>query len=410
MAEMFKPTALQSAMGMRPYFQTTRGGRIEASPYSEKGVVQYSVVPPLVNAAPTGLGGLLGIDVPVDTIGGLIGDQLTAPVDFGSRLKDARREGGLAQLSGMLMGLAQPIRRGESRLMNSMMLGQKMGQQAEAEATGRINTEIAVDKYNRERAKSNALTAAMKTAFGDNATSMRLDDIALPEQFQRLPVEKQRDIKKSIVFERLGDAVSALNPEQAETFYDRSKTFYEKAFEGELKPAEYRKASLELGKTFADKEVDDRIKVVQSARRLTNLGDSGNPMDDIAMIFEFMKTLDPASIVRDSEVGMVRAAGGLHQRLLSLLGDASGRGALSGPLRKALQNTAIELAEIVEQDYQNAVTKQKAYAEEAQLDPRLAIGSRETLGIQDLLDFRENIKLTDQEMTTLQDYYSGGAQ
>jgi len=133
-------------------------------------------------------------------------------------------------------------------------------------------------------------------------------------------------------------------------------------------------------------------------------------MDDIAMIFEFMKTLDPASIVRDSEVGMVRAAGGLHQRLLSLLGDASGRGALSGPLRKAIQNTAIELAEIVESDYQQAVQKQKDFAVEAELDPRLAIGSRETLGVQDLLDFRETIKLTNQEMTTLQDYYSGGAQ
>ena len=407
---MFKPSPLQTSMGMRPYFTTSRGERIESSPYGD-GVVGYSVMPPLVQAAQQGMGGLLEAEVPVDgTIGSLLGDQLNPPVDFGSRLKDARREGGLAQLSGMLMGLATPTRRGESRLMNSMMLGQKMGQQAEAEATGRINTEIAVDKYNRERRKSNALTAAMKTAFGEGATNMRLEDIQLPEQFARLPEDKQRDIKKSIVFERLGDAVSALNPEQAETFYDRSKEFYEKAFLGELKPAEYREKSVALGKTFADKEVDDRIKVVQSARRLVNLGDSGNPMDDIAMIFEFMKTLDPASIVRDSEVGMVRAAGGLHQRLIAMLGDASGRGALSEPLRKAIQNTAIELAEIVEKDYQNAVADQQAYATEAQLDPRLAIGSRETLGVDDLLDFRSTITLTPNDLTTLESYYSGATQ
>jgi len=397
-------------MGIRPYFTNTRGERIQSSPYG-KGVVGYSVVPPLAPSAPRGASGLLEADIPIeDTIGGLIGDITTPQVDFGSRLKDARRAGGRARLSGMLMGLATPVRRGESRLMNSMMLGQKMGQQAEAEETGRINTEIAVDKYRRERAKSGALTAAMKSAFGDNATSMRLDDIALPEQFARLPIEKQRDIKKSIVFERLGDSVAAFDPEQAETFYDRSKTFYEKAFEGELKPAEYRKASLDLGKTFADKEVDDRLKVVQSARRLSNLGQSGNPMDDIAMIFEFMKTLDPASIVRDSEVGMVRAAGGLHQRLLSMLSDASGQGALSEPLRKAIQNTAIQLAEITEKDYQNAVAKQQAFAIESELDPRLAIGSRTTLGIDDLLDYRKQIQLPDQDKTTLSDYYSGAAQ
>ena len=210
------------------------------------------------------------------------------------------------------------------------------------------------------------------------------------------------------MFERLGDAVSAFDPEQAETFYDRSKTFYDKAFEGELTPAEYRKESVALGRTFADKEVDDRLKIVQSARRLTNLGDSGNPMDDIAMIFEFMKTLDPASIVRDSEVGMVRAAGGLHQRLISMLGDASGRGALSGPLRKAIQQTAIELAQIVERDYQNAVANQQAYAREARLDPTLAIGSRSTLGVEDLLDFRKGIELTDTDKTALSDYYGDG--
>ena len=409
MAEMFRPSPLQQSMGMSPYFTTSRGERIESSPYGE-GVIGYSVYPPLAKSPPRGTSGLLQADVPVDggTIGGLIGDDLMQPRDFGSRLTDARRAGGLAKLSGMLMGLATPTRRGESRLMNSMMLGQKMGQQAEAEETGRINTEIAVDKYQRERAKSGALTAAMKSAFGDGATSMRLEDIALPEQFARLPEDKQRDIKKSIVFERLGDAVSAFDPEQAETFYDRSKTFYDKAFEGELTPAEYRKESVALGRTFADKEVDDRLKIVQSARRLTNLGDSGNPMDDIAMIFEFMKTLDPASIVRDSEVGMVRAAGGLHQRLISMLGDASGRGALSGPLRKAIQQTAIELAQIVERDYQNAVANQQAYAREARLDPTLAIGSRSTLGVEDLLDFRKGIELTDTDKTALSDYYGDG--
>lgn len=92
--------------------------------------------------------------------------------------------------------------------------------------------------------------------------------------------------------------------------------------------------------------------IVASAKSLDNLKARGSAASKLAAVFKFMKTLDPTSVVRESEQGQVYAAQGAAASLAGQLNQLLGEGALTEQgfqdvvdTAKNLANSAVEASE-----------------------------------------------------------------
>lgn len=63
---------------------------------------------------------------------------------------------------------------------------------------------------------------------------------------------------------------------------------------------------------------------------------------DLAMIFAFMKMLDPRSVVRESEQDQARATGGAADWLITYVTSLQGGGSLTDAQRTSFRNLAME--------------------------------------------------------------------
>lgn len=82
---------------------------------------------------------------------------------------------------------------------------------------------------------------------------------------------------------------------------------------------ESRENRQEFGSLQNQFRSDPDVRAWRQARtsvfQLRNLGQSGSPTDDIAMVFMFMKTVDPPSTVREGEQATVQNAAGVPNRI-----------------------------------------------------------------------------------------------
>lgn len=255
---------------------------------------------------------------------GLLGGQTA-----GGLLSDIQGDAALQGLFGTLQAIGRPVRRGEDRYLGAVQYGQQMMDAAQKRGLGDLNTRMQLEKFGLEKAAlerelaikqqtKNLLTQRLGGAQPQTAA----EEIQLGSQYERLPEDKKQDLRLSNVYQSLATDLASINPEISKQYFEQSKSLYDKAFEGELNPAEYREKSADLGKSFKKDEYDERAAVVQAARDLTVLGQDDNPMDAIAAVFRLMKSLDPNSVVRDSEVRMATGAGGLFNQLKGMLAGA----------------------------------------------------------------------------------------
>ena len=97
-----------------------------------------------------------------------------------------------------------------------------------------------------------------------------------------------------------------------------------------------------------NKEVSQLIKqpleVYRNAQVMRSLQKRGSPSAQIAAVFTFMKALDPTSVVRESEQGMVYSAEGPASGLASYLNYFMGEGRLSPQVFEDLVLTSEALA------------------------------------------------------------------
>jgi len=84
--------------------------------------------------------------------------------------------------------------------------------------------------------------------------------------------------------------------------------------------------------------------ITKAAKSLASLKDRGTPAAQVAAVFQFMKSLDPTSTVRESELGMVYSAEGAAQGIANKLNQILGEGALSGTGFADIVSTANALA------------------------------------------------------------------
>lgn len=114
-----------------------------------------------------------------------------------------------------------------------------------------------------------------------------------------------------------------------------------------LDHADIRGVANDVGKFI--KPVSD---IYAAAKALDGLGKAATNTDKVAIVFKFMKALDPNSSVRESEVGMIEGAGGVNAQLAAIWNNAIGSGGLTEDVinnitdtAKGLANTAIDSAQ-----------------------------------------------------------------
>jgi len=85
-------------------------------------------------------------------------------------------------------------------------------------------------------------------------------------------------------------------------------------------------------------------------RQLRSALESNNPQDSTAAVFKFMNTIEPGGMVRDSETGMIRGAGGVSAQVAGYLNELQGKG-FSPTVRRDLADAALRL---YNQEYKTA--------------------------------------------------------
>lgn len=117
-------------------------------------------------------------------------------------------------------------------------------------------------------------------------------------------------------------------------------------------------------------DVKDYRTVESAFRQVERLSqNSGNPADDVALTFSFMKMLDPGSVVREGEYALVGRAQGLTGRALVALQRIDSGEALTPELRADLRETAQRVLEGRRSRYDALVNQYRGYAEEDGFDP-----------------------------------------
>ena len=85
-------------------------------------------------------------------------------------------------------------------------------------------------------------------------------------------------------------------------------------------------------------------EIVQAGKDLQALKARGTPAAQLAAVFKFMKALDPTSVVRESEQGMVYAAQGPAEALAGKINGLLGEGKLTEAAFSDVVDTSVDLA------------------------------------------------------------------
>lgn len=138
-----------------------------------------------------------------------------------------------------------------------------------------------------------------------------------------------------------------------------------------------RSDSRQLRKDFESQDGVKEYETVRSAyNRLQALTRSGTATDDTAVGFEFMKMLDPTSVVRESEYALVGQSQGIGGQALVALQRLSTGQRLTPELRRNLVDTAGRVFEGRQQRYNELVNQYRGYAEEDGFDPNRVVPLR----------------------------------
>jgi hypothetical protein len=117
------------------------------------------------------------------------------------------------------------------------------------------------------------------------------------------------------------------------------------------------------------REAQNGFRKVQAAAA------DGSGASDIALIFGFMKTLDPGSTVREGEFATVQNTGSIPDRVRAAYNQAVSGERIAPELRQEFATTAARQFETYEQGYQNRVAEYLGMAQEYGLNPRNVIGT-----------------------------------
>lgn len=122
-------------------------------------------------------------------------------------------------------------------------------------------------------------------------------------------------------------------------------------------------------------QVKDFSLQSQAYGRVVASAEDPSAAGDLALIFNYMKILDPGSTVREGEFATAQNAGGIDQRIVSMYNRVLNGERLSDPIRADFVDRAGRLYGKAESQYSQLESYYKGVAKDAGLDPEKALPS-----------------------------------
>lgn len=141
---------------------------------------------------------------------------------------------------------------------------------------------------------------------------------------------------------------------------------------GQPKQGEERKTELAFRKEFeSSQDAKDfrKARTQFGALRDTALNPNATAQDDIAVIFQFMKTLDPTSTVREGEFATAQNATGIPEAVRNAFNKAQSGQRLSPGQRRQMAQTAYRSYQSFRNAYNEAAERYRSYARDAGVNP-----------------------------------------
>lgn len=271
--------------------------------------------------------------------------------DYRSLLGDANRFAGQQGLYATLMGLARPVRRGESRLMGAMQMGQQAAQAARQQKMGELSTQMKLDEFERARAKQRRELQLLR-----NASSIQVPE-SMMQQVSYLPESNQQMFAQSLKNDAISKAyASAGLIEKAAEFSALAESNRQSAFAGQIDPAKRTEIELSQAKDFQKTEYEPRYASVNAYNEMVKQAEAGGGISDYALLIKYIKVLDPNSVVREGEVTMTDQFKGFETQLNEALRKAKGQG-FDPSFRNALLDSARRNAQLAADEYEIAVQR-----------------------------------------------------
>lgn len=216
-----------------------------------------------------------------------------------------------------------------------------------------------------------------------------LDPLLMPEQrmgeqirargAQRMATQSRNrtidTLKKRV---RAGDKLAAMVLQGLESGAYDAKTamslYMQQMMKGGISQADMNKMVVDARKEFTGlAPVKDFADVSFAYSRVVRSADNPSPAGDLALIFNFMKVLDPASVVREGEFATAANAGGIDERVRSLYNQVVEGTRLTEAQRADFVDRAGRLYSGAQEQYQSIADQYAGFAKQAGLDPSLVI-------------------------------------
>ena len=179
---------------------------------------------------------------------------------------------------------------------------------------------------------------------------------------------RERETIGGILYERdpaTGGWVKAIEP-------DKAAEIASKAFAA-AEPLRKEFFALPAVKTFTESQRN--LNVITDIRDRANSGEAGigTGVNDITLVYNFFKTLDPTSVVRESEFATVGQKMGLPSQITAAFQSVSGGGFLPPEIRDELVKIASQFVTAQYQDVARASDIYSGYATKMGIDPNLVV-------------------------------------
>ncbi|WP_066781894.1 hypothetical protein [Sphingomonas sp. CCH5-D11] len=134
-----------------------------------------------------------------------------------------------------------------------------------------------------------------------------------------------------------------------------------------------RKAEADLRKEFNGLPEVKRFKTVRSAReqvRAIMSRPNKTAQDDIALVFSYMKMLDPGSVVREGEYATAQNAASIPENIRNLYNRGVSGNRLTEQQRKNMASLVDRFYQSERETYNSAATQYQGYAQDYGIDPK----------------------------------------
>ena len=150
--------------------------------------------------------------------------------------------------------------------------------------------------------------------------------------------------------------------------------YMQEMMKGGISKSDMNKMVVDARKEFTGlAPVKDFADVSFAYSRVVRSADNPSPAGDLALIFNFMKVLDPGSVVREGEFATAQNAGGIDERVRSLYNQVVEGTRLTEAQRADFVDRAGRLYGGAQEQYQSIADQYSDFAKQAGLDPSLVI-------------------------------------